>query len=100
MSRRPPILSILSFKGLTAAPSQANGAIRLVPLLRERVRDDLRLALRSYSEDYTVVTLGGRHCEPGVRYSAYVPHALIVSWSSDGSPVAAFGGRLSSNEES
>jgi hypothetical protein len=89
MARRLPVLENLTFKGLTAAPSQVCGSIRLVPLLREQVRDDLRLALQRYHEDLMWVGLGD-----GSVYSAYVPHGLVLSWSDDGTPAAAFGGQL------
>ncbi|AKT41930.1 uncharacterized protein CMC5_061520 [Chondromyces crocatus] len=66
------------------------GNIRLVPLLRDRVCEDLRLARRKYEETLTVVDLGDRlaYC------STYVPHALVVSWTDDASPVGAFGTAL------
>lgn len=89
MARRWPVLENLSLHGLTAAPSQVCGSIRLVPLLREQVREDLRLARRSYAEDLTFVEVGD-----GTVYSAYVPHALVLSWTNDETPAAAFGGRL------
>jgi len=89
MARRWPNLEQLSLRGLKAAPSQVCGSIRLVPLLREQVREDLRLARRSYGEDLTVVQLEDR-----TAYLGYVPHALVLSWSDDGTPAAAFGGQL------
>ena len=49
------ILDKLSLKGLTLAPSQVWGQIRLVPLLREEVREDLRLAQVEFNEYLTVV---------------------------------------------
>lgn len=89
MARRWPVLENLSLRGLHAAPSQVCGGIRLVPLLREQVREDLRLARRSYSEDLAIVQLEDR-----TAYAAYIPHALVLSWSDDGSPAAAYGGQL------
>lgn len=71
------------------APSQVCGAIRIVPLLRPHPRPDLRLGLRRYGEELTVV--GPNKTEV---YMSYVPHGMILSWSDDGSPVAAFGTRL------
>ena len=58
---------------LTLGPSQACGAFRLVPLLRQHCRTDLRLGLSK---------------EPGFAvevskavYTSYIPHALIVEWN-------------------
>ncbi len=65
------------------------GAVRIVPLLKRNVRNDLRLMKRSYSEDLTVVSL-----EKDINYYSYVPHGLVMSWTDDGSPVAALGGQM------
>ena len=54
----------------------------------------MRLSRRVYSSLATIVSLDGELEAPGVKYVAYVPHALVVSWSDDGSPVAAFGTAL------
>ncbi len=85
--------SMLSLRGLTLAPSQSLGAIRLVPVLRDNAPGDLRLAKRAYSEDEMVVDLGGRS-----SYASYVPHAIVCSWSDDGTPVAAFGANMKSRD--
>lgn len=63
----------LRLDGLTPAPAQVRGAFRLVPLLRDRPCDDVRLSLRPYDHDLTVVDVGDR-----TRYVAFVPHALVV----------------------
>jgi len=83
-------LERLSLRGLTLAPSQVWGAVRLVPVLRPEVRGDLRLALRSYGSPFGVVDLGGREAYT----AAFLPHAFVVDWTPDGTPVATFGGRL------
>ena len=76
--------------GLTAGPSQVWGGVRLVPLLRETPITDLRLHPRCYEPDGpAVVTVG-----PRTAYVAYVPHAFVATWSTDGTPVAAYGTQL------
>lgn len=95
---RAKALEPLELSGLELAPPQTSGGIRLVPLLRKRVRDDLRLARRSYADDVTVVALDGELRAPGSKYISYVPHGLVMSWSDDGSPVAAFGAELRAND--
>jgi hypothetical protein len=96
MVKKAALLETLSLHGLTIAPSQVWGAIRLVPLLRPNCPRDLRLYRRRYDEDVAVVSLSGELLGSGVKYLSYVPHGLVVSWSEDGSPVAAVGGQLMS----
>lgn len=96
MKTRPDLLKTLSLDGLTPGPPQQLGAVRLVPLLRERPSSDLRLALRRYKSPLGVVALEGDPdgrgvIHEGLKYMSYVPHGLIMSWSDDGSPVTAFG---------
>jgi hypothetical protein len=94
MSNARPLLEEVALPGLDFAPSQVWGGVRLVPLLRREVRDDLRLGKRSYDESVTVVSLDGELMAPGIKYVSYVPHGLVMSWSDDGSPAAAFGTQL------
>lgn len=89
----------LALTGLIPAPPQQCGSVRLIPLLRPTVRDDLRLGLRRYKEASAAVALAGEVAAPGLRYMAYVPHGLVLSWSDDGSPVSAFGAQLGQDEE-
>jgi hypothetical protein len=87
---KPPPLRSLALRGLRAAPSQVFGGVRLTPLIRDAPRDDLRIARRKYQDTMSVVELGG-----GLAYaSTYVPHALVIEWTGDGSPVGAFGTAL------
>jgi hypothetical protein len=88
MAQKRHLLADIALKGLAIAPSQVCGAIRIVPLLRSQVRGDLRLFKRSYQEDLTVVDVGD------ASYLSYVPHGLVMSWSDDGAPVAAYGGQF------
>jgi hypothetical protein len=88
MAQKRHLLQDLSLRGLTIAPSQVCGAIRIVPLLRQQVRGDLRLGKRSYTADTTVVDVGNAH------YLSFIPHGLILSWSDQGEPIAAYGGQF------
>lgn len=93
MANKSSLLHTLNLKGLEIAPSQVWGAVRIVPLLRHQVRNDLRLMRRNYQEDLSIVSLDSKG-ERGMKYVSYVPHALVLSWSNDGSSVATFGGQL------
>ena len=95
MAQKKNLLTDISLKGLEIAPSQVRGAVRIVPLLRRNIRSDLRLMNRSYNEDLTVVSL-----EKNINYYAYVPHGLVMSWTDDGSPVAALGGQINRQNQS
>jgi hypothetical protein len=57
MGHKAKLLKELTLRGLEIAPSQVRGAIRIVPLLRPRVRQDLRLLRRTYNENVAVVSL-------------------------------------------
>ncbi|MFT3768961.1 MAG: hypothetical protein QM820_26270 [Minicystis sp.] len=83
----------LDLHGLDLAPAQVWGNIRIVPLLRREVRGDLRLARRRYDEPVGVVSLDGELLAPGVKYASFIPHGLVVSWSSDGTE-ASFGASM------
>jgi hypothetical protein len=71
---------------LILAPSQACGAFRLVPLLRQNHRTDLRLGLSK--ESGFAVRLSN------AIYTSYIPHALILEWSDGSGPVASLGTQL------
>jgi hypothetical protein len=88
MAQKRHLLTDIALKGLAISPSQVCGAIRIVPLLRSQVRGDLRLFKRSYQDDLTVVDVGN------ANYLSYVPHGLVMSWSDNGEPVAAYGGQF------
>ncbi|MBW4620714.1 MAG: hypothetical protein KME17_15340 [Cyanosarcina radialis HA8281-LM2] len=93
MPKKASLLETIALRGLEIAPSQVWGAIRIVPLLRRQVRYDLRLWQRQYRDDAAIVSLKG-----DLKYMSYVPHGLVLSWSDDGSPLAAFGGQLVASE--
>ncbi len=90
MSARPGLVRSLGLRGLRAAPSQVLGSVRLVPLLRDAPGGDLRMARRSYEDPMAIVALGG----DAAYCSTYLPHAIVVGWSDDGSPAATFGAAL------
>lgn len=88
MTRTEPFT--LDLTGLTTAPAQTWGAVRLVPLLRAAPIRDLRLHPRLYDPlELSVVQVA-----PRTAYLAFVPHAFVATWSPDGSPVAAYGTQL------
>lgn len=82
-------LNSISLGDIEIGPPQVLGGIRLVPLLRDDVREDLRLSRRNYNEDYAAVRLPDNS-----TYYSYVPHALVADWTGDGTPVAAFGSQI------
>jgi hypothetical protein len=80
----------IDLTGLTPAPAQTWGAIRLVPLLRADPITDLRLHARLH--DRTELSIV--HTAPRTAYLAYVPHAFVATWTTDGTPAAAYGTQL------
>jgi len=83
------IIEAVTLAGLTLAPSQVSGSIRLVPVLRPGAPGDLRIARRQYDEELAGVG-AGKDC----TYFSYIPHGLVMSWSDDGSAIAANGSQL------
>jgi hypothetical protein len=86
-------VSGLALKGLTTLPSQVWGGVRLVPLVRDEPITDLRLDAR-ICDGYGFVEV-----DAGTSYFSYIPHAFVASWTSDGSPAAAYGTQLRTAEE-
>ena len=64
----------IALTGLSVCASQIWGAVRLVPLVRDRPIEDLRLARECWA-DTAVVALPDRS-----TYIAFVPHAFVASW--------------------
>lgn len=81
----------LNLSGVRIGAPQVCGAIRLVPLLREpaNIPGDLRLALRRYNEPAADVAVSEH-----IHYFSYVPHAMVLRFNTDDTPVAAWGGQL------
>ncbi|MCP3143371.1 ARPP-2 domain-containing protein [Pyxidicoccus xibeiensis] len=87
------LLQRLEPAGLRLAPSQVWAGIRLVPVLRDTVRSDLRFARRTYDDAFTVVSLDGELQAPGLEYCSYIPHGMVVSWANKQAD-AVFGTQL------
>ncbi|GAA3419514.1 ARPP-2 domain-containing protein [Streptosporangium vulgare] len=79
----------LALTGLSTRPAQAWGGVRLVPLVREEPIEDLRLDARLYDAEFGVVAVDSR-----TSYLSYIPHGFVASWTSDGTPAAAYGTQL------
>lgn len=80
----------LELTGLTARPAQVWGGIRLVPLVRERPVEGLRLHREVYAGDgQAVVELG-----PRAHYTSYIPHGFVADWSGEGTRSATYGTQL------
>ncbi|MFB7917595.1 hypothetical protein [Streptomyces sp. NPDC056061] len=84
----------LELTGLVTRPSQVWGGIRLVPLVRERPVDGLRLHREVYTGGMGVVDVG-----PDTHYVSYIPHGLVADWSGDGMQSAAYGTQLGSGAD-
>ncbi|MDN3353711.1 hypothetical protein [Actinomadura sp. DC4] len=84
----------LALTGLSTRPAQAWGGVRLVPLVRERPIEDLRLDARLYGADLGVVEV-----TPRSAYFSYVPHGFVANWAPDENPAAAYGTQLRDAEE-
>ncbi|SNS41621.1 hypothetical protein SAMN05216276_100947 [Streptosporangium subroseum] len=79
----------LALTGLSTRPAQTWGGVRLVPLIREKPIEDLRLDVRLYDAEFGVVEVDSR-----TVYSSYIPHGFVASWASDATPAAAYGTQL------
>lgn len=77
----------IDLAGLVAGPAQVWGGVRLVPLLRERPVEGLRLHEELYGDAYGRVVLGPRH-----TYTSYIPHGFVADWSAGGSGSGSGGG--------
>ncbi|MDA2803977.1 ARPP-2 domain-containing protein [Nocardiopsis suaedae] len=82
----------LTLKGLETGRAQVRGGVRMVPLLRRRPVEGLRLHPRLTGGDIAVV---GSQRRP--RYIGYVPHAYVATWGGEAAS-AAYGTWLSEVE--
>lgn len=96
MKSKGLLLEEVELRGLELAPPQVWGGVRLVPILRRTVHEDLRLTQRRYDEAMTVVSLDSDPA--GLKYVSYIPHGLVMTWSNDGSVAAAYGTQLESSD--
>jgi hypothetical protein len=72
-------MTVSLLRGLRAAPSQVFGGVRLLPLLRDRARDDVRL-FRRREDVHGVVALDGREIhKSNLVYCGFVPHSFVLS---------------------
>lgn len=93
--KQAALLDRIVLRGLEPAPSQVLGNVRLVPLLRRAPRDDLRISRRRYGDRGAIVDVGDdRHYG-----CTYVPHAFVVGWTDDGSPLASYGAALAGKDD-
>ncbi|WP_394825064.1 ARPP-2 domain-containing protein [Pendulispora albinea] len=83
----------LALTNLRTGSPQTLGAIRLVPICRDRAPGDLRIRLRDLVPAPAIVSLDGAPGEPGLKYVSYVPHGLVVAHTKDGAQ-ASFGTTL------
>jgi hypothetical protein len=83
------LLTKLNLKGLQIAPEQIYGSISLVPLLRDRVRYDLRLFGQKYEQDATIVSL-----DRDLAYMSYIPQGLILQWGDRDNALVNLGSSL------
>lgn len=83
----------LNLDGLSARPAQVWGGVRLVPLVRDRPIDGLRLHQRLYRTEVGVVTV-----DPRTYYASYIPHAFVATWNGDNAPSAAYGTQLAKDD--
>ncbi|MGW0938091.1 ARPP-2 domain-containing protein [Streptomyces sp. NPDC002666] len=80
----------LELTGLTARPSQVWGGVRLVPLVREKPVEGLRL----HREVYTGYGTGMVEVGPRTHYTSYIPHGFVADWAGEGANAAAYGTQL------
>ena len=97
-------LERLTLRGLTTAPAQVHGAVRMVPLRRVQVRGDVRLGLRRHKTPLAAVAVDGTSVDElrrgeGTTYISVIPHAFIVRTSDDGTPIAALGTSMARSDE-
>ncbi|MCX4397099.1 hypothetical protein [Streptomyces sp. NBC_01767] len=80
----------LELTGLTTRPAQVWGGIRLVPLVRERPVEGLRLHEELYTDHgYGIVDVG-----PRTHYASVIPHGFVADWSGEGEQSVAYGTQL------
>ncbi|HEY1100517.1 MAG TPA: hypothetical protein VGF99_16370 [Myxococcota bacterium] len=99
MTKKIELLSTLTLKGLQTASAQTYGSVRIVPLRRQHVRDDVRIGLRRHEHQLNVTALGGATVDDvfrgqGAALIALVPHATIIRVAEHGTPLASMGTQL------
>ncbi|WP_338865870.1 ARPP-2 domain-containing protein [Myxococcus stipitatus] len=94
---RARLIQRLELQGLRLAPSQVWGQVRLVPVLRDEVRGDLRFAHRNYGDAVSVVSVQGAPAARGLKYVSYIPHGLVMTWGNRQAE-AVYGTRLQAQD--
>ncbi|QFZ21503.1 ARPP-2 domain-containing protein [Saccharothrix syringae] len=82
-------MTTLDLTGLTTAPAQVWGGVRLVPLLRDEPIPGLRLRAECYGDGPAVVAV-----DPRTTYLSYIPHGFVATLTGDSAPTAAYGTTL------
>lgn len=85
----------LGLEGLEVRPAQVWGTVRLVPLVREVPLTDLRLAVRRYDPEQWLAVTG---VSPKQAYLSYVPHGIVMRWSTSGEAEVPADTRLGARE--
>ena len=90
------ILEKINLEQFELAPSQVWGNVRLVPVIKKKPSEDLRLGLRKYNDEATFVALDGKQgpVSPDSIYYSYIPHGMVARWSTDNRPVVPYGCEL------
>ncbi|PIQ29162.1 hypothetical protein COW36_17775 [bacterium (Candidatus Blackallbacteria) CG17_big_fil_post_rev_8_21_14_2_50_48_46] len=78
-----------NLSGISCAPGQIWNGIRLVPLLREKPIEDLRLFRERNSADLSVVEV-----DDDLNYFSYIPHSYVLHWRPDGVPDCVSGTQI------
>ena len=93
---KAPLPTTLELTGLTMAPPQQYGAVRLIPLLRQVARDDLRLGLRRYAQPHAAVALEHERHLRGLAPEAVEqsPPAKLPGFAAVGIGRCCLGGRF------
>lgn len=84
--RRPELMETVNLKGLRPGAAQTLGAVRLIPLIREEVRGDLRLMDAAIPAEEA-------------RPVYFLPHGRIYGGDRGTDPAAAYGTHLSDRPE-
>jgi len=93
MNTKHNLLESISLDQFYLAPSQVWGNIRLVPVIKKKIINDIRLGIRQYEEMERIVALDGKKSllDTNTFYYSYIPHAMVASWSSDNQAVVPYG---------
>ncbi|MFC0111030.1 ARPP-2 domain-containing protein [Kibdelosporangium aridum] len=89
------MMATLDLTGLSVRPSQVWGGVRLVPLVRDEPIETLRLHAHVYGDSIGIVKVDRR-----TAYMSYIPHGFVATWSTDGTPAAAYGTEITEGSPS